>query len=719
MNPSKQKADEEVYFLNDNNSLSLEVEATKPTMLNRRLPFIDQPTTPKLELRNQLTLYPSPPSTAGNHLDPNPRMQISIPSNSFIQSQSESSPTKQIRRTSNLQLISLLLSFVFGILVSFTFNPIIRSTTSNHHLSSSSLLLPANWIQKSKNQFTTIKQSNPNEINNLNQTYSILNQDYLYLPKDYESINFNQSNYPIFELIRSAKLSWDSKLKSQSKTLNQAILEYQRRYKRLPPKGFQEWFDWCLKNQVVLIDEYDRINEVIEPFWALPPHIIRNRSEVAGEDDAYTIMRVKDGQVTVTGQKKDSGRTRDQLNLLKKFIKFLPDVNITMSHHDGPSVFMDWKSKQKHLDFAREGKVIPEKEVDIVEDNAALTGFVGACSPDSPMRLYSNGILRSFSPEFGSKGYIGLNHSATMDLCLHPEWQTLHGFTSWSGPRPGVLKPIFSFAQQPSFTSDILNAPLEQFEDVNKNLKQFKSWSNKTEGKKLMWKGTTTGVWFDRVSNWRNSHRFRLHLLGTSNHNELITSVKVLKVLKDKGTGKEIIKVKNVERKLKDLVDRYLNINFVGKLGQCSVEDGSCEKVAEEIEFGDYVDWEFQNNHKYVLDIDGNAWSGRFRRLLGSNSLVFKSTIWPEWYRDQIQPWYHYIPIKIDYSDLFDLMSFFTGDLDGNDGFDHLAELIAGQGKEWVEKHFRFEDVQAYMWRTYLEYARVSSDDRLMMNYNN
>lgn len=113
---------------------------------------------------------------------------------------------------------------------------------------------------------------------------------------------------------------------------------------------------------------------------------------------------------------------------------------------------------------------------------------------------------------------------------------------------------------------------------------------------------------------------------------------------------------------------------------------------------------------KYVLDVDGNSWSGRFRRLLKSNSVVFKSTIWPEWYRDQIQAWHHYVPVRIDYAELFDLMSFFTGspeapsaatgEKDGEDrvvtpGFDHLAKLIALQGSDWADQHFRYQDIRA------------------------
>lgn len=48
--------------------------------------------------------------------------------------------------------------------------------------------------------------------------------------------------HPIFELIRNAEVEWEAKLARSSKTLAQAVVEYQRRYKRLPPLGFDEWF---------------------------------------------------------------------------------------------------------------------------------------------------------------------------------------------------------------------------------------------------------------------------------------------------------------------------------------------------------------------------------------------------------------------------------------------------------------------------------------------
>lgn len=106
---------------------------------------------------------------------------------------------------------------------------------------------------------------------------------------------------------------------------------------------------------------------------------------------------------------------------------------------------------------------------------------------------------------------------------------------------------------------------------------------------------------------------------------------------KESGMGVESI----VEREVKTatLVERYLNFGFSGKEGQCTEKDGSCEAVKSLIPFMKSLGWNEANEFKYFLDLDGNAWSGRFHRLLSSNSVVLKSTIFPEWYSGWIQPW--------------------------------------------------------------------------------
>jgi hypothetical protein len=123
-----------------------------------------------------------------------------------------------------------------------------------------------------------------------------------------------------------------------------------------------------------------------------------------------------------------------------------------------------------------------------------------------------------------------------------------------------------------------------------------------------------------------------------------------------------------------------------------------------------------------------------------SGSVVVKSTIFPEWIsvslpkfipskvtdiQDWLIPWVHYVvrplppvwsidmdkanpqPIQVDYSDLYNTMSFFAGPPNtsrkGGGGNDHLAQAIAEQAKKFGEEHWRWEDMQGYMFRLLLE----------------
>ncbi|GAA6063633.1 hypothetical protein JCM10212_002594, partial [Sporobolomyces blumeae] len=102
--------------------------------------------------------------------------------------------------------------------------------------------------------------------------------------------------------------------------------------------------------------------------------------------------------------------------------------------------------------------------------------------------------------------------------------------------------------------------------------------------------------------------------------------------------------------------------------------------------------------------------------LMSTNSLVLKSTIFPEWYSGMIQPWLHYVPISTDYRDLWTVMAFFKGDENGKGAHDQIAKEIAYAGKAWAEKHWRWVDMEIYMWRVLLEYARIMGRDDKNLN---
>ena len=51
--------------------------------------------------------------------------------------------------------------------------------------------------------------------------------------------------HPIKRLMDDAKREWEDKVARQSKTLEEGMAEYRRRYKREPPYGYAEWFEYA------------------------------------------------------------------------------------------------------------------------------------------------------------------------------------------------------------------------------------------------------------------------------------------------------------------------------------------------------------------------------------------------------------------------------------------------------------------------------------------
>jgi len=242
--------------------------------------------------------------------------------------------------------------------------------------------------------------------------------------------------------------------------------------------------------------------------------------------------------------------------------------------------------------------------------------------------------------------------------------------------------------------SDVLVTPLEQYDDDY--LVYDPPFEYKTNNK-LMWRGSTTGSEFRHGHNWKESQRARLHFMAheQEGQSEIMWS--------DQGE----VRLENVTNKA--INEAYMDLSFSGVPAQCDPD--ICDLMNEIIDFAPTMGLEEQNQYRYLMDVDGNGWSGRFHRLLSTNAVVLKSTVFPEWYQDRIVPWVHYVPIKIDYSDLHDVMAFFVGTPDGRGAHDDMAKRIGEQGKEFAKQHWRRMDMAAYMFRLVLEYGRLLHQD--------
>lgn len=176
--------------------------------------------------------------------------------------------------------------------------------------------------------------------------------------------------------------------------------------------------------------------------------------------------------------------------------------------------------------------------------------------------------------------------------------------------------------------SDLLLTPLEQFRDATG---EDPEWEDKKYDK-LVWRGSTTGVWFDRITWWRASQRSRLHWLGKDQDGvrrvRFVEKVQGLggsadgkgqdhdglgnpskrsesevgeRQLGGVGGGEKTERVYELKIPQQILNERYVDAGFAGTPGQCTVEDGSCEAVERVIEFLEQMSWPQQNEYKYIL----------------------------------------------------------------------------------------------------------------------
>ncbi|KAL0567527.1 hypothetical protein V5O48_014462, partial [Marasmius crinis-equi] len=243
-------------------------------------------------------------------------------------------------------------------------------------------------------------------------------------------------------------------------------------------------------------------------------------------------------------------------------------------------------------------------------------------------------------------------------------------------------------------------------------------WALKGVDERLHWRGSNTGIWHGEGMDWTLTHRLRM--MDMLQYNERAYSrgdedgfpkpiaypdeLNVLSI----ADGRSETKIDRAK-----WINYTMDVSFSGHPKACSISEGVCDELGKRYQWGQGVPREAVGRHrKYLLDVDGNAWSSRFKRLMSSGSVVFKATAYPEWFTDRIQPWVHYIPVQVDLSDLWDSFLFFQGE-----ERDNVAREIGNNGWNWSRSFWRKEDMAAYNFRLFLEYARAMSPGREKLSY--
>ncbi|KAI5804355.1 glycosyl transferase family 90-domain-containing protein [Geopyxis carbonaria] len=530
----------------------------------------------------------------------------------------------------------------------------------------------------------------------------------------------SKGQHPITQLIKEAEERYTSMQNNQSKTLAQAVKEYQRRYKMNPPPHFDKWYEFAKERNVEVIDEYDTIYDSIKPFWGMPPDLVRKRAansmgfkdEGVMKNNKFVHAYIRNGVVKISGQGPDWQKDATG-KMIDRFAQWLPDMNLPFNIHDEPRVVVAHDMLAQHLKKAdqailssnkpnpqgrftigKEGMIseYPQTDFNVFAHQGIWTHAIMSCAPDSPVRSIERVPDRTDKFLMQPLGFVA-NKTAQSDICLSPGMETSFGLFD----RPNAfnvvqrLYPVFSQSKVSTFGDILYPSPWYWSGKVKYNEADDMPWENKTSA--LYWRGSTTGG-YSRNGGWKRQHRQRV----VSNLEADDTATILHKEKQVDG----IWTTKKIPRKdLRALFD----VHFSG-VGQCDPSD--CSQQREHFHVAEPAKQHDAWKSKYLLDVDGNAFSGRYHAFLESRSTVFKLAIFREWHDEWLHPWVHYVPVSLNVEEVAEIMRFFVHE----EGGDAVAKRIADEGRRWAKKVLRNEAMDVWFFRLLLEYGRVIDDER-------
>ncbi|KAF2734536.1 hypothetical protein EJ04DRAFT_466374 [Polyplosphaeria fusca] len=559
------------------------------------------------------------------------------------------------------------------------------------------------------------------------------------------------NDHPIAILVKSADSAherWLSRVK-RSRTLLEAVRNYQDRYSRDPPPGFDKWYEFATSRDSAIIDDFDNIDLDLMPFSSLSAAELRKKTGVAlAEGSQIGGIKIRGGKAgfVMNGNHTESWVMDGTIRMMENFVDFLPDMDIAINLDHTPRIGLPFSSLRQAdsqrqiypergsinitVDFSPDrGSTWDDVPVDLQQSHGSLSphshpgfssyGFL-SCPPDSRARRESHWTKRNLCTSCAAPHSLGVfvsNWTTSADPCHQPDLSHLHGFYLGSTAHAIThdLIPVFSQSRAQGFADIRFPSPWNYMD------KEKYSFDEKHPDppfiKKeniLFWRGADTEATSTDTSNhpWRGMLRQRLvHLTNyeTNSHAILLPT--------RRGTfAYHLDRPRTIMDELSTTVDiRFTNISNCG-MADCA---------AQMSEFGVMPDIDFRQHwrYKFLFDTDGAGPSGRFIPFLRSNSVVFKSSLFREWYDGRLAAWKHFVPVDLRLHDLFSSLAYFGG-YGLNEGSkvtmeakEKAAEKITRESKVWSEKVLRKEDMEIYLFRLLLEWGRLTDDRRVELGF--
>ncbi|KAJ4016234.1 hypothetical protein NW766_004425 [Fusarium irregulare] len=491
---------------------------------------------------------------------------------------------------------------------------------------------------------------------------------------------FSDTNpHPVEMLSRQAIENFESSLRNQSQTYEAAVNEYKRRYAIDPPSGFDGWFRFAQEHQSPIIDDFDIIHNSISPFLKLSGQDVLDRMtklhQTPGSEVWMCDFHGKAAKTICRHPNRRYDRHYSLLfnKLLGNLLGELPNVKFLINHFDEPRVVLQPRNADEEFGLTDMSR---QSTWEVLTRSCPVSQPV-VRDPQSEIRTYGLPFVKSQVSE--------------SDLCRHHEYKDLQGnfvspktFRLIEGLVPVLTTGAFSTMGDILFPSPAYIEDEFQYDET-----RDMSWAEKKNN--VYWRGSTTGG-YAQDGRWRDYQRQRFvtmaQNLGQRHHSYL-----------QKG-GDSISAVKS-----SFLNGRLFDVGFT-RIFQCDRK--FCRDQSTHFDVKSWADKDTALRSKLAFDLDGNGISGRYYKLLSSNSLPLKQTILREWHDERLVPWVHYIPVSQSLEELPELVTFLTSTERGQ----RLAEGIANRGRDWMGKAVREVDMAVYTYRLLLELARLQDPER-------
>jgi Glycosyl transferase family 90 len=560
---------------------------------------------------------------------------------------------------------------------------------------------------------------------------------------------YNKSNpvieaHPIRYLIRQAQKKQEELLSGQPHNLAEAAANYRIQRGRHPPPLFDQWYAAAKDRDALIIETFfDRIYNDLNPFWAIDVKEIRSRV-----NNHTHIIRVRDHVVTFQTDEKDRVPWIQLWHdLVAEAALHLPDINIPINYMDESRVLVPWDKMTELMDIERGKRQLlepskvqssyqrlqtvhidpPSSPPNWIDDaNKYWDHMRMCCPPDSP--AYNVSAIEDFKlpidfldgqPTYLYYGYVQ-NWTQAKDPCIQPHLRSMHGsfIEPISMSTSHELLPLFSGSKLSMNNDILLPGAMYLSEEARFSGGELTGYDWYSKSDSIIWRGVGSGG-RNKEDNWHHfqRHRFVQAVNGTT-VSQIENGEFVSKTFKLPATGLYDIPAQR-KGELGKWLSSFSDAAFVDL--ECYPTEYGGDDGKDRLTTCSYTNPYFtvvpkmpmaeQFASKYLPDIDGNSFSGRWRAFLMSTSLPMKATIYSEWHDDRLMPWVHFVPFDNTFIDFYGIMAYFLEEHDTH------ARRIAEEGRLWAKKVLRREDMLLYVWRLLLEFARICDDNRDQLGY--